>query len=283
MSTAASPNRTEFKAVLDAQDLASLPRDLRFHPTVNPAPQTLTAAQIEQFNREGYLKGIRIFSPAEIAEIRAYFDQLLAKVMAAGGDSYSISSAHLKYGRVWDILTNQRIVACVRDLLGENVIGWGTHFFCKMPHDGKAVAWHQDASYWPLSPSKALTVWLAVDDADLENGCMKFVSGSHHFGAMTFRPSDPSEHNVLNQTIDNVEQYGTFVDDCLQAGEISIHSDLLLHGSEANLSDRRRCGLTIRYAAADVHAAMEWNQKGVWVHGSDPAGHWSNRSRPEQD
>lgn len=275
--------RTEFKAVLDQSDLAAMPRDLRFHPAVNERPTVLTPAQIGQFNRDGYVKGLRIFSDDESTAIRAYFDALLARVVAAGGDSYSISSAHLKYGRVWDILVDRRIVACVRDLLGENVIGWGAHFFCKMPRDGKAVAWHQDASYWPLSPSKAVTAWLAVDDADVENACMRFVAGSHHHGHMTFRPSDPSEHNVLNQTIENVERFGTFVDDCLRAGEISLHSDLLLHGSEANLSDRRRCGLTLRYAAADVRAGLEWNQKGVWVSGSDPSGHWANRPRPTGD
>lgn len=279
--TAAAP--TQFKAVLDHEELAKLPRDLSFHPVTNPSPKVLTPEQIEQFNREGYIKGIRVYSDAEITGIREYFDRLLAKVVAAGGDSYSISSAHLRYGRVWDIVTNAKIVACVKDLLGENAVGWGSHFFCKMPKDGKSVAWHQDSSYWPLTPSKAVTVWLAVDDADVENACMRFVSGSHHFGAMTFRPSDPAEHNVLNQTIENVEQYGHFVDDCLKAGEISLHSDLLLHGSEANMSDRRRCGLTLRYAPVDVHAYMDWNQKGVWVSGSDPKGHWSNRARPSEE
>lgn len=279
--SAAAP--TQFKAVLDHTELAKLPRDLSFHPVVNPSPKILTPTQIEQFNRDGYVKGIRVYSEAEIADIRQYFDNLLAKVVAAGGDSYSISSAHLRYGRVWDIVTQAKIVACVKDLLGENVVGWGSHFFCKMPKDGKSVAWHQDSSYWPLTPSKAVTVWLAVDDADVENACMRFVAGSHHHGAMTFRPSDPSEHNVLNQTIENVEQYGQFVDDCLKAGEISLHSDLLLHGSEANASDRRRCGLTLRYAPADVHAYMDWNQKGVWVSGSDPKGHWANRTRPSED
>lgn len=275
--------KTEFKAVLDQTDLAALPRDLRFHPTVNPSPKVLSPDQIEQFNREGYIRGIRIYSDVEITGIRRYFDDLLAKVIAAGGDSYSISSAHLKYGKVWDILTNQKITAVIRDLVGENVIGWGSHFFCKMPHDGKQVAWHQDASYWPLSPSKAVTCWLAVDDADVENACMRFVAGSHHHGAMTFRPSDPKEHNVLNQTIENVEQYGHFVDDILKAGEASFHSDLLLHGSEANLSDRRRCGLTLRYAAAEVRAHLDWNQKGVWVSGGDATGHWVNRPRPAGD
>lgn len=275
--------KTEFKAVLDQSDLASLPRDLQFHPTRNEHPQVLTPAQIEQFNQNGFLMGMRAYTPAEIAQIRQYFDDLLARVVAAGGDSYSISSAHLKYGPVWDILTHPVIVRHVQDLLGPNVVGWGSHFFCKMPGDGKAVAWHQDASYWPLTPSKAVTVWLAIDDADVENACMRFVSGSHHHGKMTFRPSDPKEHNVLNQTIENVEQYGTFVDDVLKAGEFSMHSDLLLHGSEANQSTRRRCGLTLRYAAADVRAYLDWNQKGVWVSGQDATGHWANRTRPTEN
>ena len=275
--------KTDFKIIPGQNDLDQIERDLRFHPAVNDHPQALSREQIAAFNRDGYIRGLRIFSDAEISDIRGYFDRLLARVIAAGGDSYSISTAHAKYGRVYDILTDRRIIACVKDLLGENVVAWGSHFFCKMPHDGKSVAWHQDASYWPLTPSKAVTVWLAVDDADVENACMRFIAGSHHFGHLTYRPSDSSEHNVLNQTIDNVEQYGQEVCDVLKAGEVSIHSDLLLHGSEANDSDRRRCGLTLRYCAADVRAHMDWNQKGVIVAGSDPSGHWANRARPESD
>lgn len=274
---------TEFKVIPGQSELDQIERDLRFHPTVNPQPAVLSVPHIEQFNRDGYLRGLRIFSDAEISDIRGYFDVLLAKVIAAGGDSYSISTAHARYGRVWDLLTNRRIVACVADLLGPNVVAWGSHFFCKMPHDGKAVAWHQDASYWPLTPSKAVTVWLAVDDAAIDNACMRFIAGSHHSGHLTYRPSSAAEHNVLNQTIDNPLQFGTEVCDELRAGEISIHSDLLLHSSEANDSDRRRCGLTLRYAAAEVRGHMDWNQKGVIVSGSDPSGHWANRPRPLAD
>lgn len=273
----------EFKMIPDNDELASIERDLRFYPAATTHPRKLTLQQVEAYNRDGYIAPLDIYSPAEIAEIRDYFDRLLARVLAAGGDSYSISSAHLKYGRVYDILTDRRIVEYVRDLLGENVVAWGSHFFCKLPHDGKSVAWHQDASYWPLTPTKAVTVWLAIDDADCENACMRFIRGSHHFGHLTYRPSDSSEHNVLNQTIENPEQYGEPVDDVLRAGQASIHSDLLLHGSEANHSDRRRCGLTLRYAAADVRAHLGWNAKGVVVSGVDPDGHWGNPPRPEQD
>ncbi len=272
-----------FKITPGQQDLDRIERDLRFHPANNDHPETLTPEQIAQFNRDGYIRGIRIFDAGEIAAIRSYFDDLLARVLAAGGDSYSISTAHLKYGRVYDLLTHPRIVARVVDLLGPHAVAWGSHFFCKMPRDGKSVAWHQDASYWPLTPSKAVTVWLAIDDADLENACMRFIAGSHHFGHLTYRPSDSSEHNVLDQTIENVEQFGSAVDDILRAGEISIHSDLLLHGSDANRSHRRRCGLTLRYCAADVRAHMDWNLKGVIVRGVDPSGHWANPPRPAAD
>jgi ectoine hydroxylase-related dioxygenase (phytanoyl-CoA dioxygenase family) len=263
--------------------LSQLERDLHFHSITTENPNVLSPDQIAAFNRDGYLKGIRIFANDEIDAIRAYFDRLLASTLAAGGDSYSISTAHLRFGRVYDLLTDPRIVALVKDLLGENVIAWGSHFFCKMPGDGKRVSWHQDSSYWPLTPSKAVTVWLAIDDASVENACMRYIPGSHRFGHLTYTLSEDDDSNVLNQTVVGVESLAEPVDVELLAGEISMHSDLLLHGSEANQSDRRRCGLTLRYCPADVRAGLGWNAKGVIVSGTDESGHWGNAPRPETD
>ncbi len=271
---------SNFQILPEQTELEKLQRDLRFYPSQVTEPNVLRREDVTQFNRDGYVRGVRVFDESQTERNRKYFDQLLAKVLAAGGDSYSISTAHLKYGYVYDLLTDARIVDCVADLLGPNVIGWGSHFFCKMPRDGKLVAWHQDASYWPLTPSKTVTVWLAIDDADRENACMKFVAGSQHVGHLTYRPSSEADHNVLNQSIDNAEQYGAVVYDELKAGEVSIHADLLLHSSEANLSDRRRCGLTLRYCTPDVRAGSEWNKKGVVVRGTDSTGHWANPPRP---
>jgi len=270
----------QFKIIPDNTELDQIDRDLRFHTLGIENPSTLTREQIAAFNRDGFLKALRIFNEDEIAAHRRYFDGLLERVIAAGGDSYSISTAHLKYPEVYDLLRHPRIVAVVNDLLGENVIGWGSHYFCKMPHDGKRVSWHQDASYWPLTPSKTVTVWLAIDDADTENACMRFIPGSHLYGHLTWRLSEDDEDNVLNQTIADVERFGGPADDVLRAGEISIHSDLTLHGSEANDSDRRRCGLTLRYCASDVRAYLGWNAKGVVVSGADADGHWANPPRP---
>ena len=270
----------DFKVIPSDTELETLKRNLTFHPATPANAKSLSSEQVEGYNTRGFIRPVEVYAPDEIARIRQYFDRLLESTIASGGNSYSISTAHMKYGGVYDILTNRRIVDCVADLLGEDVVAWGSHFFCKMPGDGRAVAWHQDASYWPLTPSHAVTVWLAIDDADLDNGCMKFIAGSHHSGHLTYRKSSPEEHNVLDQTVPNAESYGEVVLDDLKAGQASIHNDLLLHGSDANMSTRRRCGLTLRYAAVHVRAGMQWNEKGIVIRGTDPSNHWANPPRP---
>ncbi|WP_068131422.1 phytanoyl-CoA dioxygenase family protein [Roseimaritima ulvae] len=275
--------QTEFAIIPDREAIEKIDREIRFFPAENPAPQTLSSADITAWNASGYLAPLSAYDAATADEYRGYFDGLLSDALAAGRDSYSISSAHLKHARVWDLLQHPGIVAPVVDLLGPNVVGWGAHFFCKLPGDGKRVDWHQDCSYWPLTPTKSVTVWLAIDDADLENGCMEVVVGSHTKGLIEFAESDRQSGNVLNQTVSDPEKYGRIQATPLQAGQFSIHSDLLLHGSSPNHSSRRRCGLTLRYCPADVTALLGWNQKGVVVAGQADPDRWPGAARPQTD
>ena len=80
------------KFIPTTEELNRLERDLRFHPSTVENPRTLTAAQVAAFNRDGYLKGIRIFSEEEIAGIRRYFDDLLAQ--HAGGRRRQLFDQH---------------------------------------------------------------------------------------------------------------------------------------------------------------------------------------------
>lgn len=271
---------TEFAIIPDRASIATVERDIRFFPSETREPRALSPEQIQSWNADGYLGPLDVYEREEIDEIRSYFDELLSSTLAAGGDSYSISSAHLKHARVWEMLNHPRIVAYVSDLLGEDVIGWGSHFFCKLPGDGKRVDWHQDCSYWPLTPTRALTVWLAIDDADQENGCMEIYAGSHVHGLIDFEISDEESGNVLDQSVKHPERYGRHQVTPLRAGQISIHSDLLVHGSAPNDSDRRRCGLTLRYCPADVLAYLGWNQKGVVVSGTADRNLWPGAVKP---
>lgn len=272
----------DFAIIPDRNSIESVDREIRFFSTDNQSPNSLSTEQIHDWNQDGYLGPLSVYDQAEIREIRTYFDALLETAITEGRDSYSISSAHLKHGRVYDMLTNPTIVGYVSDLLGQDVVGWGSHFFCKLPGDGKSVDWHQDCSYWPLTPSKAVTVWLAIDDADQENGCMEVYTGSHIHGLIDFEASDSSDSNVLDQSVKDPERYGTHRLTPINAGQVSIHSDLLVHGSMPNDSNRRRCGLTLRYCPADVTAYLGWERKGVVVAGSANHAKWPGIERPSE-
>ena len=69
----------------------------------------------------------------------------------------------------------------------------------------------------------------------------------------------------------------------LEAGEISLHTDMLAHGSEPNNSDRRRCGFNIRYCHVDARMGSGWNFNSILCRGSDPAGYWADNPRPTGD
>ncbi|MEZ6075476.1 MAG: phytanoyl-CoA dioxygenase family protein [Pirellulaceae bacterium] len=260
--------------------LAELPRVMGFVPATNNAPRVLTKQQIDDYNSQGYLMPFDGLQEGEARELRAFFDGVLAAFIELGRTSYSISTAHLRFKRIYELVQHPAIVSAVSDLLGPNVVCWGSHFFCKMPKDGKRVPWHQDSTYWPLSPTKTVTVWLAIDDADPENANMKFIPRSHLHGLIDYDESQDAD-TVLDLAVKNPQSYGDAeVDVALKAGQFSMHSDLLLHGSEANQSDRRRSGLTIRFAAADVTTWYGWHQKGVIVRGADPTQHWLNPPSP---
>ena len=221
-----------------------LDRDLRFIPLGVDEPRVLTYGQIRRYNKAGHLFPVDIFSPTEIAEIRAYIDDLLPRALAAGWDKYQVVNWHKHCRGIWDIVTDSRIIAVVSDLLGDTVILRHSHLFAKLPGDPKRVSWHQDASYWPLTPSRVVSAWPAIDDVDVDNSAMQVIGGSHHHAQLTFRDSTATENNVLSQTVDSAADYGDApVALEMRAGQISLHSDWILHGSEPNGSNRRRCGL----------------------------------------
>ena len=265
---------------VDASD-----RELTFHAASPSRARTLSTAQVDHYNAQGFVAPITVYGDEEAARVRAYIDNLLAAVLGADDrrNAYSINSYHHVCAGLWDLVSEPRIVALVEDILGPNIVCWGSHLFAKLPNDGKEVPFHQDAVYWPLTPSKTVTVWLAIDDADGENAAMEFVPGSHLAGPLEHESLALDGTRVLGRRAKGVSAATPRFLNVLRAGEASLHSDLLLHGSAVNTSNRRRAGLTLRYAAASVrlidgHDA--WRKSAVHLRDGDPEGFWSNRRRP---
>lgn len=121
------------------------------------------------------------------------------------------------------------------------------------------VGWHQDAYYWPLDPQESLTVWLAFDDSTKENGAMQVIPGSHRAGLLKHNRSQETQSVLTLECERGQFREDSAVSVTLRAGEVSIHDDMLVHGSPPNPSDRRRAGLTIRYSRTNVKCDLSVN------------------------
>ena len=256
-------------------------QDLRFQAVRNETPARLTIDEIAHYNTQGFVQPFDIFPAEEIATIRATVDRHMAG-LGADGD-YGINCYQARLSSLWDIATDPRILDYVEDLMGPNILCWATAILSKKPHDPKAVPWHQDASFWALSPARTVTVWLAIDDADEANSAMRFIPGTHDKGALPVTATEGAA-NVFHKGTANAEALGTPFTNNLKAGQMSMHADMLVHGSLANTSDRRRCGFTLRYCPPETQITDE-----VWAKGVEAilcrgeAGNWRTYPRPEND
>ncbi|MDD5198302.1 MAG: phytanoyl-CoA dioxygenase family protein [Terrimicrobiaceae bacterium] len=255
--------------------------DLSFKPVDNPRPKRLSSGQIAEYNERGFLKPFDIFNPLEAGRNRAYFDYILAAMRSCndGRDTYAINGYHTRCKGIYEMAVEPRILDLVEDIVGPNIIIWATHFFCKIPHDPKAVPWHQDASYWPLTPARTVTAWLAIDDVNVENSAMHVIPRTHNRGHLKWKITKGPA--VLQQEIESVEQYDDPVPMELRAGQISLHADMTVHGSQPNRSARRRCGLTIRYCPPEVRPLDPlWAESSIIARGEDTHGWWANNAMP---
>lgn len=132
-----------------------------------------------------------------------------------------------------------------------------------------------------LAVRKVVTVWFAIDDVDAANGAMMLWPGSHRGGVIPFEYVTDEEEGVLGQRVHQTERFGEPVSVELRAGQMSLHTDMLLHGSSPNTSGRRRCGLTIRYVPPDVRRGDDQESLAIIARGSDPQGYWQPIPRPK--
>ncbi|MEL6689537.1 MAG: phytanoyl-CoA dioxygenase family protein [Pseudomonadota bacterium] len=258
-----------------------IPLDLSFAPVVSPAPKTLSPSQIEGYNSLGFVQPFDVFSAAEIAEIRAYADGLMRDMGESG--AYGINCYQARLSGLYDIATDPRILDLVEDILGPNILCWASAILSKRPNDPKAVPWHQDASFWKLSPARTVTVWLAIDDADAENSAMRFIPSTHDKGAFRVRATEGSKA-VFHQETAGADELGEPFTNSLKAGQVSLHADMLVHGSLPNASDRRRCGLTLRYCPPEVQITDDaWAQgvEAILCRGEAKA--WKTFPRPDNN
>lgn len=237
--------------------------------TTSPRSAPPRAAELAE---AGWVRAPGLLTPAEIAASRAALDRTIAQNPDTRWER--LTEPHAKDPFWFDLCRHPRVLDAVAQVLGDDLVLLMSHLIVKQPHDGLPVAWHQDGSYWSsVQGTDIVTVWLAIDDVDVGNGCMHVIPQTQqgHRG----QPKIPTGGNDLLGVKVEVtpEQEASAVPVCLRAGDASIHDAYLIHGSPANTSPRRRAGYTMRYGSSrTTHVTTKDHWVPVWcVRGEPPA------------
>lgn len=222
-----------------------------------------------QFDREGYAVYRNVLDADLIREASQHVDWLMERNPGLRPEQFH----HwlMKDDPFWvRLISDSRLLDVAEQFIGPNIALFASHYISKPPFDGQAVLWHQDGSYWPLEPMEVVTLWLAVDRADPENGCMRVIPGTHHLDLKAM-DAHKDEVSVLGSGIaDEHVDESKAVDLILEPGDVSVHNPNIIHGSNANHSPRRRAGLTIRYIPTSTRIVAEEEWPSAFLLRGDP-------------
>lgn len=249
---------------------------------------SLTAEQIELFRTQGVLTGLPVDDEQQAARYRAEFDRLEQRVGQSAAQN-KLFDRHFEEAFIWQIATHPKVLDYVESICGPDILALSTHVFCKYGPSDQFVAWHQDLTYWGLEPPAEVTAWYAIEASDRENGCMRVIPGRPGDTIREHGKSDQHGNLLsINQAVTVTEEMESTAVDCvLQAGEISLHDGTVIHGSEPNRSNRRRCGVTVRYVPTSVRPVArgplgtDWSWRPVLVRGEDRFGHFELQPPPQ--
>jgi non-heme Fe2+,alpha-ketoglutarate-dependent halogenase len=242
----------------------------------------LSAAAIERYARDGYVFPISVLSPGDA---RQYREQLERAERDLGGPLRGVYriKPHLLFTWLADLVRHPSVLDAVEDVLGPDILCWNTSFFTKEARSPGFVSWHQDATYWGLSEPDVVTAWVAFTESTPANGNMRVIPGSHRAPVPHVDTFHPDNLLSRGQEITVEVDESRAADIVLQAGEMSLHHVLMVHGSGANPSGDRRIGFAIRYIPTRIRQTGGPRDSATLVRGTDAFGHFELEPRPDAD
>lgn len=242
---------------------------------------------LERFRQDGFVNVGRLFEPAELDELRAEMDRYVDAAFFGrstgvelpwGWRNHSEEPGEIIHQMVnlWEVsgpfrraVSRPRIVRAAAELAGAaDIQVWHDQTQYKPAQAGGENAWHQDAPYWsPLEPAIALTAWIALDDADVDNGCMWMVPGSHLWGDQMGELLARRERREPRMFGDlprfeppaNAGEWQEPRPCVVKAGEVHFHHCLTWHGSSQNRANRPRRAFAVHYMPTGVRFTGETN------------------------
>ena len=228
----------------------------------------------EKYLENGLVKGLVRLPRSLVSNMRESLDRLMHDNPDIPPES--LICPHIPYGqnhnsssaKLWfDYINHPDLLDMVELLIGPNIVLWGSQVFYKPASVGKGVPWHQDGQYWPISPLVTCSVWVALDGTNSENGCMRYIPGSHRERKIFPHQIELNKNSVLGEEIFiDSKDLNDAKDNVLQPGEVSLHDAFLIHGSNPNKSNKRRAGFVIRYMPSSsvfMRSSSRKTQSGV--------------------
>lgn len=222
----------------------------------------LSPAEVAQYRRDGYVIPQFALGAARVAALAQALDELIRrnpgvrpeKLVSAHieGEGGADNGEGVRGSRAFlELAMDEEIVDQVSDLIGDHVILWGCHVFCKPAGEGYETPWHQDGHYWPIRPLATCTAWVALEPSTKSNGCLRVIPGSHRERRLHPHLHEDRRDLTLNQRMaeGSFDEHSA-VDLELQPGQMSLHDVYLIHGAAANRSAQRRTGVALRYMPA---------------------------------
>ena len=221
----------------------------------------VTDAQKTDFARDGFVLLRGYLSAAETAAVNANIDRFIVEVLPTApentafyedkDDPASIKRLQNLYDLdpyFDDLFHSERLQGLASALLGDGVRGKNLQWFNKPARVGGITPPHQDGFYFMLAPNEAVTLWLALDDIDEENGCIRYVRGSLREG---MRPHQRSNVVGFSQGLPNYSDQDRGHEEPMRAqpGDLFAHHSMTIHRADANPSQRRRAALGFVYFA----------------------------------
>lgn len=244
--------------------------------------KSLSEAAVRQYRELGYYAPVSVLTRAEATGLR----HRLEAFEATGGPMQGAvrHKPHLLFTWLNDLIRHPRILDAVEDIVGPDILCWGTSFFTKEARNPAYVSWHQDSTYWGLEPPDIITAWVAFTDSNAANGAMRVIPATHKLDQAPHRDTFAPD-NLLSRgqeiEVDVDEREAAMLE--LAAGEMSLHHVRLIHGSDPNPSDDRRIGFAIRYVPTYVRQVAGSTDSATLVRGEDRYGHFELEQRPDAD
>ena len=251
-------------------------------------PKVLSEEQIAFFNREGYIFPVDGIPKERCEDLLAAVENFEAKQGVNPG-VFKLKG-HLCLPEAWDLVRTERILDAAEDLIGPDILAFGSRFWVKPAGDGTFVSWHQDSAYFGCDPHDMVTCWLALTPANKENGCLRVMPRSHEVGheheeshenAPGYAPGEKKNLLGRGQTIRGLDE-SEAVHMELEQGQFSIHKERTAHASYPNNSGKIRIGYSFFLIPPHVKSTLE-RRPALLVRGEDRYGHWDTDPVPTEE